>query len=294
MHNTAIYTGIARTYKEFLDRVDGFSKHPLPTSQILDSKEQLTTFYRGHASIDYICQPSVFRNGKLKREDEIYKACEDKFPCEFKYLETTFDKLAKMQHYGAATRILDFTYSPDIALFFACFNFNEDEKKKDGRVIIYRTNCVEPCDPGVRALSFLATYPYQIDREFYDKLRLALKEDYPDSFWCSVIKKSYFVKPKMSNERLRRQQGAFAIFGQKNFGEQDQITKEEAKLDDNFGRGEEYPGYIGYITIPAKCKESILSELQKNEITKERLFPNIEKEFQKISEGEKEYIATNL
>ncbi len=45
--------------------------------------------------------------------------------------------LAKLQHFGAATGLLDFTYSPLIALWFACQN-----KECDGKVF-----CIDTVDP---------------------------------------------------------------------------------------------------------------------------------------------------
>ena len=44
--------------------------------------------------------------------------------------------LAQLQHNGAATFFIDFTYDPLIALWFAC----QDKKDKDGKVIIMPTS----------------------------------------------------------------------------------------------------------------------------------------------------------
>ena len=44
-----------------------------------------------------------------------------------------FDILAKMQHYGLPTRLLDFSINPLVALYFAC----ESKTKKNGRVLCH-------------------------------------------------------------------------------------------------------------------------------------------------------------
>ena len=45
-----------------------------------------------------------------------------------------FDVLAKLQHYGFPTRLLDATSNPLVALYFACAGKNESEK--DGAVYV--------------------------------------------------------------------------------------------------------------------------------------------------------------
>ena len=152
------------------------------------------------------------------------------FPYEFNHLDCPFDKLCKMQHYGAATRILDFTIQPEIALWFA----SDPKNCTDGKVIIYRTTFTKQNDIGVKALSFLATYNGNIDKNFYSELRNDLGINYSDEYLRRLIQKSYFVLPNITNERLHRQDGLFLIFGQKEDGE-----KNISELDDNFGRGED-------------------------------------------------------
>ena len=49
--------------------------------------------------------------------------------------------LADLQHYGAATCLIDFTQSPLTALWFACKN--KDKQGKDGKVIAMRTDKAE-------------------------------------------------------------------------------------------------------------------------------------------------------
>lgn len=274
-----IFKRESRTLSEFLTAVKEFPKEAKPSSLQTVSDTCLQTFYRGHADVGYDCEPSVFRDGLLPREDVIYKKCIEKLPYEFTHLATPFDKLAKMQHYGAATRILDFTVSPEVALYFAC----KDNCEKDGQVIIYRTTYAEPNDVGVQALSFLTTYQNTIDKGFFDALREHLQCNHSDDFLKSVMQKSYFVIPKITNERLHRQNGLFLIFGQ----DMSKEKKERSKLDDNFGRGEEYPGYIGYISIPSVCKNSISRELQGHGIDKEYLFPDIDKILKCITDEQK-------
>lgn len=66
--------------------------------------------------------PSLFYNDKLvTKEKEIFHDFIAAKPNEFENM-TTFDKLTKMRHYEVSNRLLDVTYDPLLALYFACGN----------------------------------------------------------------------------------------------------------------------------------------------------------------------------
>ena len=275
----------AKNLSEFKGMIEAFEKKAEQDMRKVPTT--LQTFYRGHADCKYSCEPSVFRNGLLGSEDTFFNKCIESLPYEFNHLQTTFDKLAKMQHYGAPTRILDFTLSPEIALFFACCSISGKEDEKDhlnGEVIIYKTARTTQEDIGVRAISMLAKYPNKIDAIFYDKVRMEIGANYTDDYIKSCIEKSYFVIPETSNERLHRQKGLFLIFGQQLDGLYGE--KQASNLDENTGRGEGYQGSIGYIKIPASSKKTIREEIKKNHnLSVEYLLPQIDEELKKIKEN---------
>ena len=92
-------------------------------------------FFRGQSSIDYRLLPSIGRMLKdgntdalltfeqeifldFKRKYSRYTSCRPQNDMEFLFLA---------QHYGLPTRLLDWTYNPLIALYFACStNFDKD------------------------------------------------------------------------------------------------------------------------------------------------------------------------
>ena len=269
----------ANNLQEYRQRIEKFQekKNPSALNEItreLEAQGQLQTFFRGQTSTEYEWKPSVFRENRLENEARIYSRCVRDFPAEFYGLNSIFDRLAKIQHYGGATRILDFTVCPLVALFFTC-----KDKENDGRIAIYRTTYTNAQELGVKCLSFLATYSGKINEHFFDDLREHLQENYSNEVLRNAMKQHYFVIPKITNERIRRQKGLFMIFGQ------DGEEKNVSRLDNTFGRGEEYPGYIGYITIPSEAKESLLSELENMGITDSYLMPEIEKGFKEILKG---------
>lgn len=92
--------------------------------------------FRGHKQEGYLLEPSIERAYPTTDWDEAeYKALQEfqskaGLHMEAARLPKPGDKLgwlAVMQHYGAPTRLLDFTYSPYVALYFALRNRKDGE-----------------------------------------------------------------------------------------------------------------------------------------------------------------------
>lgn len=92
--------------------------------------DQKTWVFRGHKSVSYALAPSVERVAQdlphpwKALEFQLLREFQAKAPLHVPTdrLPPAGDKLswlALMQHYGVPTRLLDFTYSPYVALYFA-------------------------------------------------------------------------------------------------------------------------------------------------------------------------------
>lgn len=249
-------------------------------------------FFRGQTNCNWDVVPGIFRENYLSHESELINGAYLRNPAEFRQLDTDFEKLAKLQHYGLPTRLLDVTSNPLVALYFACQPYQEYNKEDnsiiepDGTVLFSRAYGKSCNDLEVSVISHLANIEINGDttlnkllEELEDKRIYSEKsaKDCRASEYKSLIEilqNNYFVVSNMNNERLIRQSGLFLLVGKYNIilKEKDigqsvvQVAKSSAKSD--FDRT--------VFRIPVDKKEVILEELDFYNINEGSLFPELE------------------
>lgn len=152
-------------------------------------------FFRGHSCIDYKLIPSIGR--LFPQRYDIIPQFERKIFDEFKrkcslFTDTRpqndFDYLFLAQHHGLPTRLLDWTYNPLVAMYFAtCSNFEQD-------------GCIYH--------SFPSKIIYQYENGW-------------DPF---KIKENMIVIPNQTNIRYRNQNGLFIIYAEPHIENLSSIT----------------------------------------------------------------------
>lgn len=125
-------------------------------------------------------------------------------PEEFVGISSNFDLLAKMQHLGLPTRLLDFTLNPLVALYFAC----QSQSDTTARVLCTRdTSSVHSKDVIEAVCGLYQTLEFT---QFF--LEDLLKDDAGIISYMGANKDPLMAHPKCISERIRRQSGIFMIF----------------------------------------------------------------------------------
>ena len=248
----------------------------------MSPKDDSILFLRGQSNGDYIkILPGICRDPKLDEQDE-YRQIQIEYPEEFQK-NNHLSNLVKMQHYGCNTRLLDFSLNPLVALYFAC----ETDFDKNGKVFIVEVNKSEilfqnsdralmlSCLPAFskkdkeEIKTFCQRHPGRIteqDIAFSDVMKRFLHEvrgEHP-AFETAVVGedmlKYYFIRPHKDNERMKSQDGVFAMFG---LDEENLVGQINQK--------------VKIIEIQASSKKEILKDLEILRINGSIIYPGVER-----------------
>lgn len=244
-------------------------------------------YYRGesHDYGDTSGQPGIVRNCGLEgnNESNLFREWERRIPEEYGNCRSTFEKLVKMQHYGARTRLLDISLDPLQALFFALYIDPKDHGRRDDDavVLVYEIPQKQICNWHSDRVSIVANVAVYN----YDDLELNAIPDEKDAFNTSKpihqllheiraekphfrdeiekkhLSEVFCVHPLLSNPRIRAQQGAFLLFGVD--GDRHHLAKIE-----NSGIRKHV------IRIPSGAKSELLQELTLLGRTVDTIYPD--------------------
>jgi len=187
---------------------------------------------------------------------------------------SNLDVLSMLQHYGTPTRLLDWSYSPFISIYFAVSNtFNEDSvlyalnleyiaKLNADKIQEYKETFRKPVSNS-SALNLI-----EFGKDYADLRARAEKKG--DSITEEVILVPY--EPSKKNIRLARQQGLFFISSKIDINYEEIISS--YKIENGINQDKEEVA-IKFI-INKDIKLEILKNLQLMNISSEILFPEME------------------
>ena len=199
-HPTFVVSGLAE-YIRLIAAISSINK---------DSSYSETVVYRGMADTEYDLLPGLARIKKPEHEMEatLINDFLTRRPDAFSGL-AEFDTLAKMQHYGLPTRLLDFSLNPLVALYFAC----ETKTAKSGRVLCHSTYIKNDSSEYVNTICTSTTKKMFDDNytveEYYCNDKLSLRKYLSEAY---IYDETTVVRPKYWNQRIANQAGVFMVF----------------------------------------------------------------------------------
>lgn len=233
--------------------------------KIIESKSDITSFYRGQGNWEYDLEPGIYRKDKkniLKQESIYIREIVSMYPQYFRDCKNALDYLSVLQHNGFPTRLLDFTENPLVALYMACCS----EKDTHADVIelkVANENIKFYDSDTVSVLSNIAWFDddFKYDKnetkqqfnKNIDRFIHQIRSEKP-YFRAEIepkdLSRILFVKSKHNFERISQQSGLFALFGI----EKSKLKRPEIEIMEGI---EEITHYI----IPTSLKRKIVDEL---------------------------------
>lgn len=194
---------------DFITLIDAFAT-------LKQKSPDMNFVYRGTSDSRWKLVPSLVRRlGELPMgyglEHDLAVDFRSESPELFQNTQTNFERIAKMQHFGVPTRLLDFTLNPLVALYFAC----AENPRTQGRVVFSQSKIHHFDHPCVECVSSLYLYddcnaikvddwikPYNISVSDY------LFHTYTNLYMSAPM----FVKPIYLDERMKVQRSVFLLF----------------------------------------------------------------------------------
>jgi hypothetical protein len=213
--------------------------------------------YRGLEDIGYELTTTLNRLGESHLEKHLLRNFRKYAQKQLKSEYTSiWNWLALAQHHGLPTRLLDWTYSPYVALHFATANFNR--YRQDG--VIWAVNYVD-------AKSYLP-----------DQLSLVIEEEGSHIFTAEMLQRvvgslpqlgmlkkdnfAIFFEPPSIDDRIVNQYAVFSMMSNPNVVISDWVKTRQVR---HFK-----------IIIPAELKWEIRDKLDQSNINERVLFPGLD------------------
>ena len=241
------------------------------TQQLIDLINSLPNhyIYRGQANAEWSLTSSLERivghnwtADKAKKFEErslsIFQSKFHLYDLENHAPSSKLAWLAAMQHYGVPTRLLDFSESPYVALYFALETFNY---VNDNDLALYVVDYKSIID---ETLEFIRKQDSQFpeDKNSIQGKQDEIFEKFVDRFSRDIV---WITEPAILNTRIDRQSGCFLLSGNM-----------EKKIEDLLISPLYRDTDIQKIIIPGCLAQAIYALLRKMNLTSKNLYGDLE------------------
>jgi hypothetical protein len=237
------------------EKIETLSKYFEQVAAFLSGED--TYWFRGHQDITWSLKPTALRfdlaqqrAAALELVTEFRRIAEikiEKPPGPHEWLKW----LQLAQHYGAPTRLLDWTESAVFALYFACSRDPNAASAPESDGVVFALNPQHLASPGggIKRVSFQT----ELDEPAVSRyLKLGPHE-------TSSGLRTVAIRPVWNSDRLMMQRGVFTLHGSHAF-----------ELDDD-----QAPSLIG-IPIPRDSKKRLRRDLDRIGVDEMTLFPDLD------------------
>jgi len=224
--------------------------------------------YRGHADSSWKLESTLERTIGEKWSSELARKFEDHYLNLFKSKYHIYNGhehepksklawLSVMQHYGAPTRLIDFTESPYVALYFALEAYNPLLRND---LAIYAIDYNSIMDESLAFISKRDSSFKKTRHEIIGK-QDELFDDVVDRFSYEVV---WITEPLELNARIDRQSGTFLISGDK-----------EKRIEDLLARDMYKNVRVLKFIVPHHMYENIYALLRKMNINAKTIYGDL-------------------
>lgn len=240
-----------------MDKVTSYGEY----MDMLEGRGDVIVF-RGQANSDFVLIPSGLRGDHIKTADSQMFRFVDEMKHLFNFDELTCIEIA--QHFALPTRMLDFSYSYDVALFFACHDAKGRYADKDGKVFIFNKSKYERM---LKERGKLSSEVIRNNKFLYGWLQRYIDKESTLLLENEGVDMPIFIDATQQFDRLYMQKGLFLLWGR------DECAFEEIMA----GEGLSLADFIDTIVIDAKAKPEILNRLAQKHISEDALYMNVGK-----------------
>ncbi len=224
-----------------------------------------TSWYRGVGNAAYSLTPTIFRHPKKRRIEDIHEV-EQKLASVFEQRSPPFvsqefrniwERMFFMQHYGIPTRLLDWTESPFIALYFAltsCSRTKAGKPKDDAAFWML--------DPVLWNQGALSDISY--DGGVLDPNREQVKAYSPDAGLDERKNLPVMIYGTHNSPRIVAQRGMFALFG-----------KSTDAMESSFGKGEFPAETLQKVVVGKEYRDGIAESLFRKGVSDSTIYPDL-------------------